>query len=122
MALALNADGSVNSATNPAPLGSTVSVFVNGLTPDPQFINAPIQLVTNIGWSVIDIVQANLFVVRVDLRVPSSLSVVNDFACSPSSVLIVEFTLYDVNNVAPGEAVSSIGEAFGGVVSVDRAQ
>jgi len=121
VALALNADGSLNSSTNPAPLGSTVSVFVNGLTPDPQFNNAPLQLFTNNGWSVIDIVQASLFVVRVDLRVPSPL--VNNFACSTTSACIVAFTLSDINsNVSPGQAVSSIGGPFGGVVYVNRAQ
>jgi uncharacterized protein (TIGR03437 family) len=121
VALALNGDGSVNSSTNPAQLGSTVSVFVNGLTPDPQFNNAPLQLFTNNGWSVIDIVQANLFVVRVDLRVPSPL--VNNFACSTTSICMVDFTLSDINsNVSPGQAVSSIGGPFGGVVYINRAQ
>jgi uncharacterized protein (TIGR03437 family) len=36
VALALNADGSTNSPTNPAVLGSVISVFVNGLAPDPD--------------------------------------------------------------------------------------
>jgi uncharacterized protein (TIGR03437 family) len=43
VAVALNADGSVNSPANPAQLGSTVSVFVNGLTPDPQVTNSPLH-------------------------------------------------------------------------------
>jgi uncharacterized protein (TIGR03437 family) len=121
VALALNGDGSLNSASNPAKLGSTVSVFVNGLTPDPQYNTLPLELFTNNGWSVIDIVQANLFVVRVDLRVPSPL--VNNFACSTTSVCTVEFTLSDIDsNVSPGQAVSSIGGPFGGVVYVNRGQ
>ena len=47
-AVALNQDGSVNSATNPAALGSLVSVFVNGLgsiTPqqaDGALVNLPL--------------------------------------------------------------------------------
>jgi uncharacterized protein (TIGR03437 family) len=120
VALALNADGSLNSPTNPAQLGSTVSVFVNGLTPDPLFNNAPLQLFTNNGWSVVDIVPANPFVQRVDLQVPSAL--VNNFSCPASSPCAASFTLSDLNSVSTGQAVSSIGQAFGGIVYVDQAQ
>jgi uncharacterized protein (TIGR03437 family) len=73
----LNADGSVNSATHAAPLGSTVSMFMNGLSGlDPEFpweSSIPLQLSTDIGWSVTNIVAATPFVLRVDLQVPSSL-------------------------------------------------
>jgi hypothetical protein len=120
VALALNGDGSLNSSSNPAQPGSTVSVFVNGLTPDPQFNTLPLELFTNNGWSVIDMVQANTFVVRVDLRVPSPL--VNNFACSPTSVCTAAFTLSDISGGAIGQAFSSIGQPFGGVVYVNRAQ
>lgn len=117
--LALNADGSTNSSANPATLGSTVSVFVNGLTPDPRFTSLPPQLSTNNGWSVTNIEQANPFVSRVDLRVPAAL--VNNFACTASSVCLVGFTLYDVGFVSIGQVVSG-GEAFGGAVFVNRGQ
>jgi|SRR5579863_219817 len=74
----LNADGSVNSSSNGAPFGSTVSMFVNGLSglyPEfPQESNIPIQLSASEGWSVTRIVPATPFVVRVDLQVPSSFS------------------------------------------------
>jgi uncharacterized protein (TIGR03437 family) len=117
VALALNADGSLNSSTNPAALGSAVSVFVNGLTPDPRFIHFPLQLSTNNGWSVTGLVPANPFVLRVDLRVPSAL--VNNFSCAISSLCAVGFTLYDVGFVSVGEIVSG-GVAFGGVVYANR--
>jgi uncharacterized protein (TIGR03437 family) len=117
--LALNADGSMNSATNPAKLASAVSVFVNGLTPDSRFTNFPLQLSATNGWSVTGIVPANPFVLRVDLRVPSAL--VNNFACAISSVCAVGFTLYDVGFVSIGQLVSG-GEAFGGVLYVNRTQ
>jgi saccharopine dehydrogenase (NAD+, L-lysine-forming) len=58
-AVALNADGSLNSSTNPAALGSAVSVFVNGLTPDPQVNNSPLQLFTNDGWSITNVILAS---------------------------------------------------------------
>jgi uncharacterized protein (TIGR03437 family) len=74
----LNADGSVNSSSHGAPLGSTVSMFVNGLSglsPEfPQESNIPLQLSASEGWSVTKIVSATPFVVRVDLQVPSSLT------------------------------------------------
>lgn len=34
VALAFNADGSLNSSTNPAQLGAVISIFVNGLAKD----------------------------------------------------------------------------------------
>jgi uncharacterized protein (TIGR03437 family) len=118
VALALNADGSLNSSTNPAQLGSTVSVFVNGIAPDPVFNEAPVQLFTNYGWSVKDVAPATLFVTRVDLQVPSPLE--NNFSCSPSGLCIVGFTLSDVSSAAVGQPVTSIGDAFGGAVYVNR--
>jgi hypothetical protein len=119
VAVALNADGSLNSSTNPAQLGSAVSVFVNGLTPDSQVVSAPLQLYTNNGWSVTNIVQATPFVLRVDLRVPAPL--VNSFSCHPS-LCAVGFTIYDVYGGSVGQPASSDGEAFGGVVYVNRTQ
>ncbi len=117
LAVALNADGSANSATNPARLGSAISVFVNGLAPDPRFNQAPLQLSTTNGWAVTAIVPVNPFVLRVDLQVPSAL--VNDFSCSPTSLCAVNFTLYGVGSVNVGQIVSG-GQAFGGVVYVNR--
>ncbi len=71
VALALNADGSVNSSSNPAQQGSTVSVFLNGVAPDPQVTTAPLQLNATNGWTVEDVALISPFVWRVDLREPS---------------------------------------------------
>jgi hypothetical protein len=72
----LNADGSQNSSSHPAALGSNVSVFVNGLsglTPQfPPFSSTPAQLFTDNGWSVASIAQATPYVLKVDMRVPQT--------------------------------------------------
>ena len=121
VAVALNADGSVNSAGNPAPLGSAVSVFVNGLTPNPQVSNATLQFFADLGWSVTNIVQSTPFVLRVELQAPTAL--VNDFSCGPPppySVCAAAFDLYDVTGGSVGLPISSSGAAFRGVVYVER--
>jgi hypothetical protein len=121
VAVALNADGSVNSPTNPAAPGSALSVFVNGLTPDPQITTAPLLLFTNDGWSVTNTAQSTPFVLRVDLRVPSQL--VNNFSCpNPLSPCTASLTLFDVYGGSVGQSVSSSSLAFGGVVYVNRTQ
>jgi len=50
--LTLNADGSVNSPSNPAQAGSTVSASVNGLTPNPQVTNGRCNFTRRVsgGW------------------------------------------------------------------------
>lgn len=117
VAVALNLDGSVNLPGNPAQLGSAITVFVNGLTPDPLVNNAPLQLYSNFGWSVIKTYQATPFVLAVELQVPSMLE--NDFSCpTGSSVCAAGFALLDAYVENVGLAVSSSGEAFGGVVYV----
>jgi len=98
VALALNADGSTNSPTNLAQPGSVVSVFVNGLSPDPQVNNAPLQLTASSGWQVTNIVQVSPFVVQVDVQLPSPLTNVPGI----SGELMLNFG----------------GQAFGGVVYV----
>lgn len=116
--LALNADGSINSAPSPAALGSAVSVFVNGgFKPDRWFARSLAEFATLNGWSVTGLVPANPFVLRVDLRVPSAL--VNNFSCPIAAPCAAGFTLYEVGFVADGQIVSG-GKAFGGVVYVDR--
>jgi uncharacterized protein (TIGR03437 family) len=99
IALALNADGSMNSPTNLAQPGSVVSVFVNGLAPDPQVNNGPIQLTASNGWQVTNIVQASPFVVQVDVQIPSPLTNVPGI----SGELMLNF----------------YGQMFGGVVFVN---
>jgi uncharacterized protein (TIGR03437 family) len=108
--MALNADGSVNSSTNPAPQGSIVSVFVNGLVPNPDVVSGPVQLSTTDGWSVTNIAQVNPFVLRVDARVPQN---------SYCNVPLCRLTLYSLD-MATGNPHASNSDAlgFGGVVYV----
>jgi uncharacterized protein (TIGR03437 family) len=115
IALALNADGSVNSSTNPAPMGSAVSVFVNGVSMGTA--STPHQFGTNSGWLVTDSVQSGPFVVRVDLQVPSQLG--SSLACGPS-LCMASFEIYDVNAVPLGSEIiqSASGPALGGIVYV----
>jgi uncharacterized protein (TIGR03437 family) len=98
VALALNADGSMNSPTNLAQPGSVVSVFVNGLASDPQVDTAPPQLTASNGWQVTNIVQASPFVIQVDVQIPSPLTNVPGI----SGELMLNF----------------YGQIFGGVVFV----
>ncbi len=70
VALALNADGSVNSPANPAQHGSLVSVFTNGIVPAPQDIGAPAQFYADGGWEVTNVAAVTPFVYRVDARLP----------------------------------------------------
>ena len=99
--LALNADGAANSATHPAALGETVSVFLNGLsglpreTPRTSANPASIQLATDDGWSIANVAAANRFVERVDLRVPAATSFPS--YCTPpqaSCTTSIGFSLY----------------------------
>jgi len=70
LAFALNADGSINTGTNPAKPGSTISVFVNGLV-RYTFLNSDVpQIDATGGWRVLDVNFANPFILRVDLQVP----------------------------------------------------
>ena len=116
-AYAENANGSVNSESNPVKLGETVSVFVNGLVRDPRVISFPVQLASTNGWSVERIEPASPYVQRVTLRTPAAL--VNQFACSESGVCAAEFSLFELGPVSNGHPPPT-GEAFGGVVYVDR--
>jgi uncharacterized protein (TIGR03437 family) len=74
VALALNADGSTNSPTNPALLGSVISLFVNGLAQDPDVNYGPLQLSAAPGWQVTNIVQVSPFVIQVDVQLPATVT------------------------------------------------
>ena len=72
-------------------------MFVNGLTPDPQVNNAPLQLTSNDGWSVTGVAQATPYVLQVTLQVPTKL--VNNFACAQFGIVsecTANFTLFDI--------------------------
>jgi len=100
IALALNADGTMNSPNNPAALGSVISVFVNGLAEDPNVNYGPLQLTAPSGWQVTNIVQATPYVVQVNVQLPSTVSEIP---------------------VVSGDLVLNFGgEAFGGTVFITR--
>ena len=119
-AVALNADGSQNSPTNPAKLGSVISVFVNGLVANPNVPQLPLQLYTGGAWSVTNFSQANPFVLEVNLRIPSSSA---NFGCSlqNASVCTAPFRFFDLTSYLDNPQPSSTsGLAFGGIVYVTK--
>ncbi len=111
VALALNADGTVNSPRNQASFGSVISVFVNGLAAD---LPGPPVLSASFGWSVTKYELVNPFVLRVDLQAPAG--PVED--CPPPSVPCPsQFALYQVSPVAVSpQSVNATTLAIGGVV------
>ena len=118
-AVALNADGSLNSASNPAPLGSVISVFVNGLEPDPHLAEGPLQLFTGAGWSVVSTSQATPFVLQVNLRVPSLNSNFECPAPQSTSACLASFQVLDLNSFfSAGQLGSTGGLSFAGLVYV----
>ena len=121
VALAVNSDGSVNSQSNPAQPGSVVSVFVNGLTPDPRIPAPPLELFTYGDWSVIGFSQTNPFVLEVNLRIPSSSanSVCQANVCTPV-FKIFDLNSYLVINGSPFDATG--GLAFGGAIYMTQTQ
>jgi uncharacterized protein (TIGR03437 family) len=114
--LVLNASGSVNSSANPTAVGSTITVFLNGLSNSFSSDPPDLELAAADGWSVMNVVQANPFLVQVDLRVPSTIP--HDSDCSPlTGVCFVLFQIYAINPSGPGNAS---GETLGGTVSLTR--
>jgi uncharacterized protein (TIGR03437 family) len=91
-AVALNADGSQNSPTNPAQLGSVISVFVNGLAMDPDSSFGPPDLYAPGAWTVTSSSQINPFVLQVGLQVPSSSG---NLPCQ-MNVCTATFEIYDL--------------------------
>jgi uncharacterized protein (TIGR03437 family) len=118
-AVALNADGSQNSSANPAPAGSVISVFVNGLSSDPQIAQGTLTLYSGSAWTVMGYSQASPFVLKVDLQVPSSSSSIN---CQPNaSACVGEFGVADLNTYLSGlQQGATGGVGFGGLVYVAR--
>ncbi len=70
--LALNSDGTVNSPSNLAKLGTQISVFINGLSPSAQGHSNIFPMYAIEGLSVAKVSQPNPFVLQVDLQTPSS--------------------------------------------------
>jgi len=114
VALALNADGTVNSPSNQARFGSVVSVFVNGLAgqlPGPPVLSA------SYGWSITNYELVNPFVLRVDLQASAA-----DLGNCPSASLPCPFgfALYQVSPVAvSAQSANASALAIGGIVYVN---
>ena len=108
-AVALNANGSVNSSTNPAQLGSVVSIFVNGLS-NPQVSSNPPELFESgvslyaPGGSLLNYSQPNPFVVEVKLPVPSSTA---NLPCQ-ANVCVASFEVYDLASYLTPSSASGL--------------
>lgn len=119
-AVARNADGSQNSATNPAPPGSLISVFVNGLPVESQVRLQPPVLYTAGGWSVTNYSQEGPFVLKVNLQLPASSA---SFNCQQpnTSACTASFQVYELTSYLFGPLPGSTGGlSFGGLVYVSR--
>jgi len=119
VALAFNADGSQNSPANPAQPGSAISVFVNGLSVDPEIPLIPPLLYAGSGWSVKNSAQTNPFVLKVDLQIPSQST---SFNCSQNApACLATFRIFDLTSyLIGGQQGAKGGLAFGGIVYVAR--
>lgn len=118
--VALNADGTLNSATNPARLGSVIQVFVDGLSLNPQSPGAPPALLSGGGFVVAGYTQANPFVLDVSLEVPSSAENFDCQGVNATTACIAGFVVYDLTylGVYPGTPVPTGDLGFGGTVFV----
>jgi len=118
-AVALNADGSLNSPANPAKLGSVISVFVNGLALDPQIAYEPPLLYTGGGWTVTNSMQTGPFVLEVNLQTPSSSA---NFPCQ-NNVCAASFEIYDLDSYLSGPTPGNAsGLKFGAMVYLTQTQ
>jgi hypothetical protein len=109
----LNADGSVNSFTNPAPRGSIISVFVNGLSNGYAIFPPAPQLSSIDGWFVTSVVPVNPFVLAASIQTPSGLPF--DASCAPGTDSCFEtFLIYDTDLYEPngGLAPPLVGYAY----------
>ncbi len=118
--VALNADGTVNSAANPAKPGSVIEVFVDGLSLNPPSAGLPPTLEAGGGFVVTGYTQENPFVLEVSLEVPSSAA---NFSCqgvNATTACMAGFVVYDVPYLE-GYVVTPLptgGLGFGGTVFV----
>lgn len=117
-ALALNADGSVNSPNNPAKLGSVITVFVNGLAVDPEIQAGLPQLITDAGWSITNYAQAGPFVLDVGLQVPSTTQNMDCSLGPTTSECAATFQVNDLNSFLSTLPENTGGLSFNGAVYV----
>jgi uncharacterized protein (TIGR03437 family) len=110
-AVALNADGSVNSSSNPAPSGSVVSVFVNGVPANLYLARGALTFSAGGGWSVVSSEQINPFVLELGLRPPPSATTLCGGSACPAT-----FTVYDLTNYeTPGGSLNPNGLSLTGL-------
>ncbi len=118
-AVALNADGSQNSSTNPAKLGSAISVFVNGLSVDPNIAYQPPDLTSLGAITVVNYFQLTPFVLQLNLQLPASSA---NFECpSNTSTCLAGFEIFDLSSyLTAGQLGSTGGLSFGAFVYVSH--
>ena len=110
VAFTLNADGSINSPANPASLGSTISVFVNGLVTDPNVITGALKITATPGWTVSGFQLLTPYVYQVNLQAPAVLTAEGyPFSCPPSQSpsCTAGFTLYYSHGLQNWTAINS---------------
>jgi hypothetical protein len=108
----------VNSATNPAQLGSVIQVFVDGLSLNPPSPGLPLALLSGGGFTVTGYAPANPFVLDVSLQVPSSAENFNCAIMNATSVCIAGFDVYDLGTYLTSYPETTGGLVFGGTVYV----
>ena len=97
-----------------------ISVFVNGLSMDPQVRLVPPVLYTGGGWSVTNYSPMSPFVLKVDLQVPTS-PVSFNCQLQNTSACTATFKVYDLTSYLDGlQPGGSGGLTFGGTVYVTR--
>ncbi len=100
-ALALNSDGSINSSTNPAEVGSVVSVFANGIAPGTSTPGSAVELSASNGWLVTNVSAVTPFVYRVDVQLPATSNNIQGTTCLPG-ICSVPLTLFPFDGSGPG--------------------
>jgi uncharacterized protein (TIGR03437 family) len=103
-AMAINANGTLNSANNPAAPGSNISMFVNGLVPEPGA-----TLLASNGYVVTNNVMINPFVLQLDVQVPAQLGPTFDQCLPNTNVCTVSFSVYN----SLGGSVMTLGPQSG---------
>ncbi len=87
-----NADGSVNSCSNPAKPGTVISLFVDGVNVKGQVSELPVA-VTIGHWSaeVVNVTEANPYVLRIDVTVPSTVATLGSLELGSLARVVVYF-------------------------------
>lgn len=115
-AVALNADGTVNSSSNPAKLGTVISVFVNGLA-NQNFSGGLPHLITGGGWSVANVALAGPFVLDVSLQVPATTANM-ECPAPKNSACLAGFGANDLDSFLESPFGGPGGVGFSGLIYV----